>query len=649
MLFDNALAGINSWTWRYTYYGNSVDTFIGKLKTAINGVGGVDNVPEADLTALVLRMSNGSTRSILGYTHPSKKILLQKELMKMKITKKDFLSLLRASKKGEDTSWIDIWMNKPENKDVEFNNAEKKRLAGKGYVYINKNDKNITQATFATYFSNKSFIKMCLGTVCFHKSMIGVNTGGFGGEDDVPSGYYKMPDGQMFIEHKETLESAKTYVDGLKNSTLSTMLDNSKLHITMKCIYKMCEAFPARKYVYLLRILSIMDDDAIKKLDLKLMDLVPEGGIVKCERVGYVLNRSIAEELVKKMNITEEDILSCTRWMNNTIPTYSSDTKYYRSLTELQLAAMKKINFKMNIEQILCNFKSTNINNTTYVDELFTYCGVTLTDETLDLAIRYCCHMLINRCKNRGLRLKAKHFKYAILYKHSTLLQDIIDQRLLPSKDDVQYYFDKSVAVAKILIENIFDMTPEEFREVGIDVNNTKSFTVRGALSSNMEPPPFLSLEDPSKCDFKTTGGCHLVLYYMKFPHLFNTFTLNNLMASDATKDIRLFFYNKLFKDDFGDKVSSRQAEVPVVKDAKVDEDDHDENEDVVVVNESGEPEPPDVSPISRDAIKKVKKSKSDKKTKKTKKTRKTKVKKVKKVKKKTSTTTKSKKSKNLM
>jgi hypothetical protein len=251
--------------------------------------------------------------------------------------------------------------------------------------------------------------------------------------------------------------------------------------------------------------------------------------------------------------------------------------------------------------------------------------------------------------------LKAKHFKYAILYKHSTLLQDIIDQRLLPSKEDVQYYFDKSVAVAKILVENIFDMTPEEFREVGIDVNNTNSFTVRGALSSNMAPPPFLSLEDPSKCDFKTTGGCHLVLYYMKFPHLFNTYTLNDLMASNATKDIRLFFYNRLFKDDLGDKVSSRQAEVPVVKDAKADEDDNAENEDVVIVNESGEPEPPNVSPISRDAIKKVKKSKSGKKDekvkksksdKKAKKTRKTKVKKVKK---KTSTTTKSKKSKNLM
>jgi hypothetical protein len=306
--------------------------------------------------------------------------------------------------------------------------------------------------------------------------------------------------------------------------------DKTSVKFTDICVINMLNTLHTLRdsmstLIYLLRFLVAFD---IKLSYFTIADLYAKGYIRNCTKQSL-------EIILDHAYITSDAIDQCV------MSGASEYNKYY-----INSMAAKIINYTIPLHIIargiiLPSFDDKILYN---LAELF-LCNsnIVLTQEIMDMSVRYNNRILYRKCVEFGLKYKIDHIKYAILYDNTELLELLIDNKFIPTGDDMKYNISCSDKVINIVNTSLF----EKYLAV-------KTGTAVKSMSSYVRTK-FGLFEDVADINFDMNAFA-LLMYAMKFPEEFVNIPVRTILCIESIT-IRLLLFDIIdeFKNKSTDKI----------------------------------------------------------------------------------------------
>jgi hypothetical protein len=460
----------------------------------VASIGGKENIPEGDVTDVINCIVNKKNLKCIC-TFAQFDTLFNFIVDNFTLGKSHILKLVRFAKHqkfiytDDIPLWVDKWFEN--NKNIKFTPTEKKIFVNIGYFFKN----SVTQSMFESYFKHRHFILNNLGNIDCKNIGMYIN---MGCKTDIAVYYNLYKSQEICCEHSPTKESIDMYLQTLPNRFI---IDTTSLKITEECFTNLYASithmFDKTKaaYVTLIYLLRVVVAYNIR-LPYSVISSI-------CTKVGT--QRSL-EFILEYTEITYQEINAsiCSE--------YSYYNKYY-----FNTMAAKIINYEIPLNIItfcdseyICNFPDGKKYSTIF-DLFLTNSNIQLTQEIMNMAIRYNCTRLYHKCIKNGCSPDGDHIKYAILYSNKDLLITLIDNKFIPTLDDIKYNINKAIDITDILNTTLF-LTPSVVCSADTEYDAYYNEDIQIYIKSR-----YGAFEDP----FSITADTHpyeLLLYAMKFP-----------------------------------------------------------------------------------------------------------------------------------
>ena len=510
----------------------------------VKSVGGKENIAAADVSQCISHIMYGEMRRITPrwglYSHVLSRehnnYLSEWIVDNFTVTKKDIISMAKAIARSPcidiSISWINTWNDR--NKNTKFTASEKKLLLQIGYIAYDI----ITQPIFESCFKSMEFVISNLGT-------IDTKGGNYSNKLNIHKtlgDYYNNVYQRTTIcnEHATTKESINMYLETLPHK----FIINSEMSVkfTETCLTNMLKTLDARnksaEMIYQIYLLRFLVASNIKISYQVIAGLYVQRYISSCTK------QSI-EIILDHVHITSDAIDYFVAHSTN------SHDKYY-----INSMAARIINYTIPLHAIARGIthihtigEITHTNplgdgDTSDLMELF-LCNshIVLTQEIMDMSVRYDNHILYRKCVDAGLKHNKSHIRYAILHDNATLLGQLIDNKFILTVEDMKYNISHSPHIVDIVNTSLF-----EKYLVGKAENAVKSM-------SSYVHPRFGLFENVAGINFDA-HPFELLMYAMKFPEEFVNMPMRKLLCI-GSMTIRLLLFDIIdeFKTASTDKI----------------------------------------------------------------------------------------------
>lgn len=413
----------------------------------------VKNISEKDIDTFIhgitLRTTSSKLYKNMSYCGPS---LTNKIINKLPITIKQFRKILKVFG-GTDfsTDWIKEWIKK--NPNAKLTKEDKKKIINMGCLEFSQDFSNIDQKKFESFFSNESFIKENFGPVNHVNEQTYKDYGSYK--------YYNCSDiGELdsllcdrhnnnnslnenrIVEHSSTVDAARKYVVSL-NSKIYKLLNDHGMKITDECINNFFKISTC-PYI-LLRILSvgtnIINNDTLTFFSVS----------------DFSYDKSLLRNLLSF--IDKFDIIDIIKFLRNTsiIP----DVLSLLDFTTFVLDEKGIVLSDKNLLEVC--FVGENVSDgELMLPYLIRKYNIKVTDNTLNDAIKFNFSNLYFICIDSGLLPQRHHMYTVLLNGNDGILENMIDNKLVPDRSMIQYLIEISHSCRDLLKNNTNDLTDDD-------------------------------------------------------------------------------------------------------------------------------------------------------------------------------------------
>lgn len=569
MVFSNIT---NKSRYHYSYYyGTGDDRNINKaFDDCIKYITDTKTISENHVDSLIHWLTVGSSGSFLKRycRNNDKKVLLEKIISKLNISHKNFRLLLKCVNENSDHEWISIWIK--DNPKAKFSAADKRKLADIGFVNIFKDSTDITQKTFESFFSNRTFITDNFGTVTILDEVeTAIESIKYSDLLDSLAEMKQLEFDQIITEHKSTMDSTKEHLNALKNNTINDIIKNSNVKITNECLTSaIANSVNSKNYndVYILFRIIVMGNLTI--------DIDHLSNILN---IMNFYDSSLINELIDKLDINKETI---NKLLGCVVSSYMHNIK----TSFIKLLTLEKVINKSKIKITHTDlYKNLKIHSEEYITTvrllkyLFELCGLDINNDVLDVSVKLNNMSLYRLCSDNNLTVNFGHLKHIILNQNYYLLTLLLDNKLILDNSVTKYCVatnhssnQKSInthLLHKLIKDNVFDISQEQMNYMSLNEGiyippNSAKYTIE-------------TWENGYNKNILEESSYQLLMFYIFDEEMFRSLDIS---VKDILKlkeyKMRNFFYSELFEGKSTNKKSNNDNntddELEPVKQVKI-------------------------------------------------------------------------------